>query len=293
MPSPDAKTRLPFIKYLYKSAVHQSRQPRPMNAASILTFHDSVELFLNLSCEEVGTKIKTDMPFMEYWEALKKLPNGTSLEYKSAMQRLNTTRVNLKHQGMMPSESAIEDSRVSPTSFFEDNTPIVFDVDFDKISMTDLVQYAPARVCLNEASTLMEQRKFGEALYKLAIAFDMIIRDYEGRKQSRFGKSVFHFGLPYPYSIRYRDIDEVTIEFVNKSLEPMQEAMKTISLGLDYRRYVKFRLLVPKILKLRTQEGGVFYPPVEPSQNHTEQCHFCYEFVIDSAILIQDFDFDI
>jgi hypothetical protein len=68
---------LPFIRYLYESAVKHSRQPKPMNAASILTFHDSIELFLHLSCEELGINIKTDTPFMQYWEKLQNLPNGT------------------------------------------------------------------------------------------------------------------------------------------------------------------------------------------------------------------------
>jgi hypothetical protein len=139
----------------------------------------------------------------------------------------------------------------------------------------------------------MGQGNFGESLYKLAIAFDMIIVDYERRKESGFGKSVFHFGLPDPSLVHFR-VDDDTAEFVNKSIEPLQKAMKIMILGLDYRRYVKFRLLVPEPMKLRQKEGGIFYPPIELPQNHTEeQCHFCYDFVIDSAIRIQDFDFDI
>lgn len=89
LPSDDAKQRLPFIKYLYKLGVQQSRLPKSINAASILTFHDSIELFLNLACEEMRKNTKTGISFMEYWDILKELPNGRSLGYKTAMQRLN------------------------------------------------------------------------------------------------------------------------------------------------------------------------------------------------------------
>jgi len=43
--------RLSFIKYLYQLAIDQSNQPSPQNSASILTFHDAIELFLQLSAE--------------------------------------------------------------------------------------------------------------------------------------------------------------------------------------------------------------------------------------------------
>jgi hypothetical protein len=268
-----------------------------MNAASILTFHDSIELFLHLSCEELGININTDTPFMQYWEKLKNLPNGTSLGYKSAIQRLNTLRVNLKHLGIRPDESEIESSRANTTSFFEDNTPIIFNVNFDKISMTDLVRYIPAREGLNEATILMEKKKFEDALAKIAIVFEQIIEDYESRKASRYGSSPFFFGESlalhnsFFMGIREGKMKEF-IDIVKDSIESMQKAMKILSLGLDYRQYVKFRLLVPQISRPLGSRDDYFITP--SSQRHiAEECHFCYDFVIDSAIRIQDFDFDI
>jgi hypothetical protein len=157
-----------------------------------------------------------------------------------------------------------------------------------------MVLYVPARDNLKEATTLMEQEKYNDALSKIGIAFDQIIEDYETRKGFRFGKSPFHFGLSKPYSVRYRDIDRDTIEFVNNSIEPMQKATKIISLGLDYRRYVRFRLLVPEVVRVMKEGGGFYYFPAKAFRNHTkEDCQFCHDFVIESAIRIQDFDFDI
>ena len=170
---------------------------------------------------------------MGYWEILKELPNGTSLGYKTAMQRLNTLRVNLKHSGIRPNESEVESTRGSVTSFFEDTTPIIFDVDFDKISMADLVAFIPARERLNLATVPMEQDKFGESLIEISIAFDMIVEDYETRN-ARLGKSLFRFEAPHFSRLdMYEDIKR----FVDKSIEPLKKAMRIISLGLDYRPY--------------------------------------------------------
>lgn len=49
----DATKRLSFIKYLFNLGVEQSHKPEPLCWASVLTFHDSVELFLQLSAEYV------------------------------------------------------------------------------------------------------------------------------------------------------------------------------------------------------------------------------------------------
>ena len=239
--------------------------------------------------------VRTDMPFMQYWEALKNLPNGTSLGYKSEMDTLNTLRVNLKHQGIRPDESEIESSRVSTTNFFEKSTPIIFNVDFDRISMTDLVRHIPARECLKEATTFMEQEKFEDALAKIAIAFDQIIEDYESRKASRFGTSPFFFGKSlglhssFFMGIRESKMKEF-IDIVKDSIESMQNAMKILSLGIDYKQYVRYRLLVPQISR---PLGSRDYFITPSSQRHTvDECRFCYGFVIDSAIRIQEFDFD-
>lgn len=118
MQSENSIKRLPFIRYLYSLAIQQSRQPKPLNAASILTFHDSVELFLQLACGELDVETKEFIKFPEYWELTKgKLPNGRDLGYESQMRRLNRLRVNLKHHGIMPDESDIEGSRVNVTNF--------------------------------------------------------------------------------------------------------------------------------------------------------------------------------
>ena len=67
--------------------------------------------------------------------------------------------------------------------------------------------------------------------------------------------------------------------------------MEVICLGIDYRRYVKFQLLTPKVKKsdgtheiCRRKEVSRVAPTMEDVQ-------FCINFVIESAITLQKFDF--
>jgi hypothetical protein len=292
--------RLAFIKYMYKVAVELSERPEPLCSASILTFHDAIELFLQLASEHLD-RSKKDISFLGYWGLLSpKLPNS-GLTQKESMRQLNNARVALKHYGTLPSKLSIEAFRASATNFFEENTPLVFGVEFSDISLIELVQCIDAKNNLKEAEKHLKENKIEDALDKVALAFAQLIDDYESRKPGRFffGESMTFLGtsLSSPFkrlgsSNSERELAKF-IDNVKKSIESLQEAVKIISLGIDYRRYVKFRLLTPYIVKhldgsyhIINQRGSRGIPTVEDVQ-------FCIDFVIESAVTIQEFDFSV
>lgn len=289
--------RLAFIRYLYTRGVEASRRPEPLSAASILTFHDSIELFLALASEhlDVGGR---DSGFMEYWELLKpKLPDD-GLTQKRAMRRLNKSRVALKHHGTLPSKLDIEAFRASSTSFFEENTPLVFGIDFTSVSMTRLVQYAQARASLEQADLLLREKDDREeALGLIAVAFHQVVDGWELSKRGPLGDSPFFFGkrLTRLDSFLIKVPDRNLTKFIDAvidSIGSMQSAMKLLSFGLDYRRYVKFRLLTPGVVGV--YEGGYTVHRFERDDLPSlEDCRFCYDFVIECAMHLQAVDFEL
>ena len=87
-------------------------------------------------------------------------------------------------------------------------------------------------------------------------------------------------------------VERKLAEFVDKmkrTVEEIREALKFVSLGLDYRRYARFQMLTPE----------VFHTLNDPSYQTNEAEHlpsitrddteFCIEFVIESALVLQDF----
>jgi hypothetical protein len=144
-----AMERLAFIKNLYSVGAEQSKREEPLCWMSILTFHDAVELFLALASEylDLDVNIK-DIKFMEYWSLLSKIlkkKEKGELTQKISMEKLNKARVDFKHYGNPPSKSAIEDFRANTTSFLDENTRLVFDVEFSNISLVELVKYEVAK----------------------------------------------------------------------------------------------------------------------------------------------------
>lgn len=285
----EAIRRLAFIKYLYGVGVAQSKKPEPLCWTSVLTFHDSIELFLALAAEHLDVKKRLGkISFMEYWPLLSqelKSTDKNELSQKISIEKLNKARVDFKHYGIPPSKSVMENYRVDTTNFFEENTPKVFDVEFFLVSLIDLVEYKNTRESLKKAQKSLNEDRKKEALCKVALSFTQLINDYESKKTDQFGRSPFFFGA------EFEPVDGTYTE--NKVL---QDAMKILSLGLDYRRYTRFRLLTPLILRI---PGGqkvkykIQWTKALAKIVTAEDIRFCIDFVIESAIILQEFDFEV
>jgi hypothetical protein len=83
------------------------------------------------------------------------------------------------------------------------------------------------------------------------------------------------------------------VDAVKESIESMQEAIKMISLGIDYRRYSRFKLLSPLLLLNYVSRS---YESAGNRRNKPlvrEDCQFCIDFVIQCSLRLQDFDYSI
>jgi hypothetical protein len=262
--------QLALIKYLFGIGLEQSRKPEPFCVFSILTFHDAVELFLALSSLYLNVG-KTDINFLTYWELLDSKLDVNRLTQKESMRRLNSARVALKHSGAIPAKVEVENFRANTTDFFNENTPIVFGIEFASISLVDLVQSEEARNSLKEAQEMLVQNKIEDGLDKVVLAFDQLIADYQNRNVGEYGNMPFHFGR------HQRDQD-------------IRDAVEILCLGIDYRRYAKFSILTYR--SLIQQESGDYEVARQGEATRTsEDLQFCIDFVIESAINLQDFQF--
>jgi len=288
--------RLALIKYLYKLGIEQSRQSETLAAFSILSLHDSIEMYLKLLAEHLNIK-SDNFNFLDYWA------NIPTLTLKESMRNLNARRVNIKHKGLLPSKADIEISRVNATDFFEQNTLSQFGVDFNEISLFTLIQYENVRQHLETAQKALDENRIEDCIESVAVAFDELISIYEDSKSNYFGNSPFYFGKDLTFlsshsiGIGWDWDDKVGRklgEFVDKvkdSLDGIQKAVKIMSLGIDYKKFVKFNLLTPSITRTM---GGKHVAEVWGKKKWTkENCQYCIDFVFDSSLKLQDFDFDI
>ena len=141
----------------------------------------------------------------------------------------------------------------------------------------------------------MESKNFKDSIVNSALAFDNLIYSYENSKSVSFNNPFF-FGEDFTFnSSFYMKIEDRKMsDFVDKvigSLDALKKAVKIISFSIDYKKYVKFDLLTPNIHKNIMGEPLVDLN-IEKKWN-IDNAQYCIDFVIDSALKLQDFDFDI
>lgn len=282
--------RLALIKYLYKLGLEQSRQVETLASFSILSFHDSIEMCLKLIAEH--NNIKSDnFSFLDYWSQI------PTLTLKESMRNLNARRVNIKHKGLLPSKSDIEISRVNTSDFFEQNVIVQLGIEFKDISLLTLISNEKVRVFLEEAQKALEVSQNKSCIEKASFAFEELLYTYENNKINYFRHSPFSFGedLSFNSSFFMHIEDRKMAQFVDKvkgSLEGIQKAIKIISFGIDYKRFVKFNMLTPKVI--RRFDNDLYLDETWVKKKWTkENCQYCIDFVLDCSLKLQEFDFDI
>lgn len=288
--------RLSLIKYLYQIGIEQTRQSETIAAFSILSLHDSIEMFLKLLSEHL--KMNSDKySFIDYWN------NIPTLTLKESMRNLNARRVNIKHKGLLPSKADIEISRVNATDFFEQNTITQFGIEFKDISLFSLIQYKNVREHLETSQKALDENKMEDSIENSAIAFDELIYSYENNKSGYYNNSPFYFGRDLRFLSSFhlgigrgvRDSEGKKmadfIDRVKESLEEIQNAIKILSFGIDYKKFAKFKLLTPIVT--RTMNGEHFAEVWDKKKWTKENCQYCIDFVFECSIKLQEFDFDL
>jgi hypothetical protein len=306
--------QLALIRLLHHQGVEQAARPEPLSLFSLLTFHDSVELFLVLAADYLGVQLpQRDPGFLDYWHLLRRtneFPAGVNLTGKGRMDRLNRNRNALKHAGAFPSRSAIDDALASTTSFFEDNTQPVFGVAFDSIDMADVVPQEHIRTRRKTAQAAETWRNRPHAMEELARAFRALFDPYaeSGPINRRFGRKMPRTILGAQamaetlqslakeagsrnlgnYRSAGRNLDD-NIAKLNQAVSAMQRGIRVLSLGIDYTRYARFEQLTPTLIG--SDEYGVAHFDEDYTPTHKEY-EFCVQFVISATLRLAEVEAD-
>lgn len=288
--------RLAVIKQLYLHGIDQSYEVEPMNGFSILSFHDSVEMFMKLCAEQKNVRIDRNVNFGDYFV---KLPD---LQCNATMTNLNNKRVNLKHYGTLPSKLDIEISRANVTDFFEQNTPIYFEIEFNGISLISLIKYESVKKYMETALSNLTSNNYKESITNSQIAFKELMVCYEEENTKGY-RNPFDFAGHLRRLSLFSDIRKIDKNFshyiddIKNSIKNMEEMTKIIGWGIDYKRYCKFRLLSPYI-QMWYSENRRDYNCYINDEHDNRKCNlrnaqFCFDFVIESALKLQQFNIDI
>lgn len=129
--------------------------------------HQAVELTLRRKVELLGKKNPYDFP--KVIETLTK--NGVKTPYERQIDELNRTRVMTQHYGSTPNENDARRLVFVARDFLIDFWKDAFAVDYDSVSLFDLISNEAVKKALQKAQKYFEQdQKYREATIKSILA---------------------------------------------------------------------------------------------------------------------------
>jgi len=299
--SPILVQRLAFAKYLLAAGVEKTMQPEPLAAAGLLSLHDAVEFANEVAVEHLNAK-KTDDSFLAYWDVLDAKLAPSVLPERATMKRLSKARVALKHHGTMPSRLDLDSFVETTQRFFAETFPLVFGLDLHSVSMIEFVSAPTARDRLRLAQDHLERGSLKDGFTEACGAFSELLADFEKNTEDDMGRPLIGPTTRWnrSYNLRH-EIDAITggggingpselgrfVDAVTRTLDDLNDNMKLVAFGIDLRRLARFRRLTPHV----TRSGGdrLSFTWGRDASTRVADLEFCIQFVLESALRIQEF----
>lgn len=179
IPSRKIMEGLIVSKFLYSKAEKESYQKGIASKLSILTLHDSVEMYLYMaSLHNKHNSSKRN--FMRFW---KDFPN---LSHKNEMDSFNTVRNKFKHEGIEPSSKSVIDSINDVLDFFKTDTKYLFDIEYSEITLVSLIKYSEIKKIMSESEEYLMKGNYDSSVENSALAFYRILYIHDNWIKEKF-----------------------------------------------------------------------------------------------------------
>lgn len=279
---PITHKKLILVKQLYQQAVVQSSSKHSMvsRILSVIGFYLAVETVLKAI---VGSLDTTKKPADSFQSLIQQTDsqlisaNLPQIPDKPKIQHVHSLRNDAQHKAKYPNESDVNDSRTYIKDFLQKIITDVWDISFEKISLTDIVQHDQVKDFLVKAEFALSQDDYPLAVKQAAAGLTLALNRVEnaivGRKSS-FSRAFLvegAFGEP--------ESDKNLLS----AFERMQETLLYISLGMNFSDYMHFRQI----------SGNILIFPDEVHQDSMKEfidyddAYFVVMYSIDSVVQIE------
>lgn len=278
-----AHKKLILVKQLYQQAVVQSSSKHSMvsRILSVIGFDLAVETVLKAIVGTLDTKKNPDTGFeslIQQTDSLLKSANLPEIPDKVKIRHVHSLRNDAQHKAKYPNESDVNDSRTYIKDFLQKIITDVWDISFEKISLTDIVQHDLVKDYLVKAEIALSQDDYPLAVKQAAAGLTLALNRVEnaivGRKSS-FSRAILvegAFGDP--------ESDKNLLS----AFERMQETLLYISLGMNFSDYMHFRQISGNIRIF--PDEGVHQDSMKEFID-SDDAYFVVMYSIDSVVQIE------
>lgn len=246
--SPDLLKRLIYSKYLLRRAASLQREGNELaTAEAVLVLHDAAEMLMRVVAEAV--RAKPPDRFMEFWKNLSD-KTRTAPPHRVAMERLNNLRVGFKHLGNLPNPAVVADLLPVVTAFCHEIASLYLKLDFEAVSVADLIPNAEARAKVKEAEAIFGNGEAQDAFAALGIAYDKLRSDARnklGVAVSQHESERWDSPFCYAWPRNMRDsIEALQLDKMGAHIQALIDTVNILLLGISPQKLRKFEKLTPE-----------------------------------------------
>ena len=278
----DRMRRLAFAKYLIEMGSINADNVLPFSATALMNFHDALEFLFGLILDDNGIYPRKgeEFSFMNMFNKCNKLLKKKGYEKPSLGASLNK----------------LNEAKYTTINLFNDFCLKFYQLNYEDIDLIDILDDSRTKDCLLNIKDCTENN---DIIYNFALAFEYLLKDFESSKTISGGRS--------PYALtkeRQVDASEISldnygpisnyIDVTNDNIAELEKNLKIFAFGINYNKYAHFKFLIP----VNVHWAGNHYEPnlefiYKPLKLNSGHIEFCKNFIIESALKLQQFDFEI
>jgi hypothetical protein len=296
---PNIIFRLVLAKTLFKSGLEfcNTKVDDYNFSHGLIALHDALDNFtgaivthLNITLPQEGKFITTLNLIQEYE---KKANPSFILISRNELVQLNTLRNNIKHQGIIPNIKHTKTLIAPILAFFREYSQRYFNLEWDFISLVDLIKKDTVKAALKKVEDLINRAKYKEALNEMAIIKFQVFD--EQLMRIKFDPK-WHFGSRSEKAEELRKSRNIFLEHDDDVFSDLYDRTKFLERGINRTLMDKFEALTAKVginnladwkylLKHDRNWGKI---------NWTREISiFCFDFLIDAIIKYQGRDYEV
>jgi hypothetical protein len=269
----DLLKRVIYSKYLFQRAQNLEAEGHELAlAGAVLAAHDAVEMLMRVVTDKLNVQWTHD--FMKFWRIVEAKTQKMPPRLASIGQ-LNDDRIGFKHKGIPPNPTTVSDRLRNALAFCEELATEYLDLDYQTVSLADLIPKITAREAVKEAEVAIAAGILGTAFEKLGIAFDDLLREIRQKHGAALVGSIEIVGRAF--------VRDAASESLKSKLQKIAETVDALILGIDPAKLRRFDELTP--IRQHMASGAVTIVWRRDPENLTiHDFEFCHSFVIDFGL---------
>lgn len=167
--------RLVLAKTIFKKGIQFCDIPNDTFNFSngLIALHDALDNFAGAIASQLNISLTQKSYLLDILNAIegceRKTDASFSLISKNEIIQLNTIRNNIKHQGIVPNTNHAKGLIVPIISFFQEYSRRYFGLEWEIVSLADLIKDSSIKAQVKTAEDFIEQSKYKEALNEMAL----------------------------------------------------------------------------------------------------------------------------